>query len=214
MRWARSTATDGIDIARSRDLGLGAGALAGRERGAEELVENRAGRALDQRQLVGALDLPLNLGLADDHRVEPGGDPEQVARGRGATQRVEVADELGRRRLGLAREQPEHEGLAGDRVRDAEVELGPVAGRDRRRLADLVVMDQLAEQPDRPALGQRQPLAQLQRRGLVPDAQRQKISSSRAPPRVGLCGWLGAIALREFRELGELAVDALRGGSP
>ena len=79
MRWASSTATEGTDIARSEIAGLGAGALAGGERGAEEPVENRAGRALDQGQLVGALDLALDLGLADDHRVEPGGHPEQVA---------------------------------------------------------------------------------------------------------------------------------------
>ena len=62
------------------DAGLGAHALAGGERLAEQAVHERARGALDQRQLVGALDLALDLGLADDHRVEPGGDPEQVAR--------------------------------------------------------------------------------------------------------------------------------------
>ena len=52
------------------DRGLLAGPPAGGERAAEEAVEDRPGRALDQRQLVGALDLALDLGLADDHRVE------------------------------------------------------------------------------------------------------------------------------------------------
>ena len=65
-----------------RDPGLGAGPLAGDERGAKEAVEDRPGGALDQRQLVGALDLSLDLGLADDHRVEPGGDAEADARRR------------------------------------------------------------------------------------------------------------------------------------
>ena len=55
--------------------------LAGRERAAEEAVEDRPGGALDERQLVGALDLALDLGLAEDHRVEPGGDPEEVRGG-------------------------------------------------------------------------------------------------------------------------------------
>ena len=62
------------------DRGLGAHALAGRERLAEEAVHERAGRVLHQRELVRALHLPLDLGLADDHRVEAGGDAEQVAR--------------------------------------------------------------------------------------------------------------------------------------
>jgi hypothetical protein len=33
---------------------------------------------LDQRQLVGALHLSLDLRLAEDHRVEAGGDPEKM----------------------------------------------------------------------------------------------------------------------------------------
>ena len=52
------------------DRGLGPDALAGREGAAEHPVQDRTGRALDQRQLVGALHLALDLGLAEDHRVE------------------------------------------------------------------------------------------------------------------------------------------------
>ena len=44
--------------------------LAGGERAAEQAVEDRPGGALDEGQLVGALDLALHLGLAEDHRVE------------------------------------------------------------------------------------------------------------------------------------------------
>ena len=75
-------------------------------------------RALDQRQLVGAFDLALDLGLADDHRVEPGGDPEEVAGGLGRAQRVEVAEQLGRADLGLAGEHAERRRLGLDRVGD------------------------------------------------------------------------------------------------
>ena len=78
------------------DGGLGAGPLAGRERAAEHPVEDRAGGALDQRQLVGPLHLALDLGLADDHRVEPGGHPVEMPRRLGAAQRVERAEQLGR----------------------------------------------------------------------------------------------------------------------
>ena len=60
------------------DPGLRSRPLAGGERAAEQPVEDRPGRPLDQRQLVGALHLALDLGLADDHRVEPRGHPEQV----------------------------------------------------------------------------------------------------------------------------------------
>ena len=80
LRCASSTATEGIETPFSPTAGLGAGALAGGEGAAEQPVQDRAGGALDERQLVGALHLALDLGLADDHRVEPGGDPEEVPR--------------------------------------------------------------------------------------------------------------------------------------
>ena len=70
---------------------LGAGPLARGERATEHPVEDRAGGALDQGQLVRPLHLPLDFGLADDHRVEPGGHPVEMARGLGAAQRVERA---------------------------------------------------------------------------------------------------------------------------
>ena len=132
-------------------------------------------RALDHRQLVGAFDLALDLGLADDHRVEPGGDPQQVAGGLGRAQRVEVAEQLGRADLGLAGEHAERRRLGLDRVGDDQVELGAVAGRDRRRLVDPGGGGQLAQGADGAALGQREPLAQVQRRGLVGDAEGEQL---------------------------------------
>ena len=184
MRRASSTATEGIETPFSPIRGLLADAAAGGERAAEEPVEDRPGPALDQRQLVGALDLALDLGLADDHRVEPGGDPEEVVGGLAAAQRVEVAEQLGRPDLGLAGEDAERRRLGFDRVGDDQVELGPVAGRDRRRLVDALGGGQLAQRADRAALGQREPLAQVERRGLVGDAERQQLGHRRPPPRV------------------------------
>ncbi len=214
MRCASSTATEEIETPFSLIAVSARAPLAGRQRAAEEAVEDRAGGALDQRQLVGALDLALDLGLAEDHRVEPRGDAEEVAGGLGGAQRVEVADQLGRPDLGLAGEDAERGALGLDRVRDDEVELGAVAGRERRRLLDLVGGAQLAQHADGAALGQRQPLAQLQRRGLVGDAEgeelrhRCRLLRSRSGARPGSSTVVAL--LREARELAQLALDPLQ----
>ena len=52
--------------------------------------------SLRERGVVGALDLALDLGLADDHRLEPGGHPVQVARGVAVAVRVDRRREAGR----------------------------------------------------------------------------------------------------------------------
>ena len=71
------------------DRGLGAHALAGRQGGAEELVGQRPGRLGGERRLVGALDLALDLGLADDHRLEPARHAVEMPRGVAVAQRVD-----------------------------------------------------------------------------------------------------------------------------
>ena len=103
----------------------------------------------------------------------------------GGTQRVEVADQLRGADLRLAGEHPERQRLGRDTVGSDEVELGAVAGRDRGRLVHLRRLDQLPDHPSRSALGERDPLAQLQRRGLVGDPQREQLRHRAAPPRLG-----------------------------
>ena len=181
LRWASSTATEGIETPFSPDRGLGPGPLAGGEGAAEHPVEDRAGRALDQRQLVGALHLALDLGLADDHRVEPRGDPVEVPRRLGAAQRVERAEQLGGPDPGLAGEHPETGGLGLDRVGRHQVELGPVAGRERRGLADRLLGDERVEHPRGLALGEGELLAQRQRRRPVRDAEGEQAAHPRPP---------------------------------
>ena len=61
-------------------------ALAGGQRGAEQAVGQRAGRPGRERELVGAPDLALDLGLADDHRLQARG-----RRGRGGARRRSCA---------------------------------------------------------------------------------------------------------------------------
>ena len=68
------------------DRRLRAHALAGRQRRAEQPVGQRPGRARRQRPLVRALDLALDLGLADDHRLQPARRP-----GTGAARRRSCA---------------------------------------------------------------------------------------------------------------------------
>src|ERR671916_1908978 len=72
------------------DRGLGADALPRVEGLAEEPVEQRADRAA----LVRSPDLPLDLSLAGNQRVEAGGDAEQVRRGRVLLEPVDVVLEL------------------------------------------------------------------------------------------------------------------------
>ncbi len=78
-----------------------------------------------------------------------------------------MRDELGRLNVRLAGEQSERDRFGADSIGDVEVELGAVAGRDRRGLEDLIALDQIAEHPHGAPLGQRHALAHLQRSRLV-----------------------------------------------
>ena len=91
-------------------------ALAGRQRGAEQLVGQRPGRARGERELVGALDLALDLGLADDHRLQAARHAVEVARGVAVRVRVDALEQLGRAQAGAPGEHPEHGRLRLHRV--------------------------------------------------------------------------------------------------
>src|ERR1700722_4982630 len=52
--------------------------LADVERLLEKPIQNPARRPGSRRRLVGAFDLPKNLRLAQDHRLQSGSDPEQM----------------------------------------------------------------------------------------------------------------------------------------
>ena len=178
------TATELTDSGPAAIAGLGAHALAGGERLAEQPVHDRAGGVLDQRQLVGALDLALDLRLADDHRVEARGDAEQVARGVLVAQRVEVrrpARSGGCRPGGRGsrarwsrprrRRRPPCRARCGCRSR----------ARPPRRCARPTTSSRSTL--DGAALGQRDALAQLDRRGLVRDADHEQLAHDGAPVR-------------------------------
>ena len=128
------------------------------------MVEQRPG--LDG--LVGGPHLAEDLALARHERVEPGGDPEEMQRG-GVL--VQAVDDSVQWLAGDLLERREHLALADP----VDVELGAVAGRKA---------DGVAERPRERRRGaevERHPLAQLDRRDVVREADEGQTSSEVAP---------------------------------
>jgi hypothetical protein len=116
--------------------GLGGHLLGHPGGGLEELVDRRRRGARRLRLAECAGDLPGDLGLPDHHRIQPGGDREQVRhRGR--------ADPDLQHRADLVRSHACHlRELGGDRVdrvvesRGVQVDLQAIAGRHHHRADD------------------------------------------------------------------------------
>jgi len=135
----------------------------------------RPGRAGGERLLVGALDLALHLGLADDHRLQARADAEELACGIAVARRVEALGQLDRAHVGAPGEHPEQPRSRRRRIGDDERQLGAVAGRDDDRLVDVGVGGDLLEEAAHGGLRQRQALAQLDGRRLVRDPERDEL---------------------------------------
>ena len=60
-------------------MGVGAHLLGHRERVLEQPLQPRAQGACAIGGLIGGLDLPQNLRFAQHHRIQPGGDPQNMA---------------------------------------------------------------------------------------------------------------------------------------
>ena len=164
------------------DVGLGVGALADAQGLLEERVERRADRAVLLAEPQGVTGLAEDLALADDHRVEAGGDLEEV----GDRALVVVDVEVRQQRLG---------GLLGPRdeeageVLDAAVEavdlgidLEPVARDDRGGLGDVLAGDDVGDQLGRRVGVEGEPLEQLDGRGLVGDPHARRTLATTHPP--------------------------------
>jgi hypothetical protein len=118
--------------------GLGVHSLADPQGGLDQLVQRAAHSARVARGGVRGADLAEDLGLADDHRVQPGGDREQVLDRRARVVDVQRVVEV----RGL------HPGLAGQHVGyvvqatvegfDDGVDLDAVARGDQHGLADVL----------------------------------------------------------------------------
>ena len=205
-----STATEAT-LARPAAIAVSrAHALAGRQRGAEELVGQRPGRARGQRRLVGALDLALDLGLADDHRLQPAGDAVEVARGVAvaqASRRRRPARSAGCRPGGRARPARRPRPRRGRRRR-GRARCG-CRSRSRPPRGSPLARAARARKASARAVGQRQPLAQRQRRGLVRDAEREQLAHRRAASRTAGRGSSAARSrAASSSQLVELALDA------
>ena len=94
--------------------------------------------------------------------------------------RVKMRDELGRSDVSLTGEYPERGRLCLDVISDGEVELGSVAGGQRNRFMDVVGRDELSQHGGCSTLRQGDALAQLHRRGLVGDSEREQLTHRRA----------------------------------
>ena len=151
----------------------------------EQAVGHRPGRAGGQRGLVGALDLALDLGLADDHRLQARGDAVELARGVAVARRV---DRRRRARSGGSRRgcasMPEHVGLGArpGRRRRGRPRCG-CRSRSPRPRAPRRRRGQLAQERSAPVLGRAPARSRTRdRRGLVRDAEREQLAHRRSRP--------------------------------
>ena len=117
------------------------------------------------------LHLAENLRLADDQRVEAGGDAKQVPRG------FEVGELVDVRRAETARSMPWNSlknvassARAAVDVVARDVQLGAVAGRDHRHFAGRTAGRERPQRAFEAARLEVEPLAQLDRRGAMTDS--------------------------------------------
>ena len=161
---ARSTAAEAIDAELlATSVSVRTRLASANARGTRAL-QHRPERAGVERDGVRLLDLPEDLRLADDHRVERRGDAEQVAQRLVAVERVEVRAQA-RRQCALVDEEAMQR-LDGRGVLDTGVELDAIAGRDDHRLADAGHGHQALERSRQQLAGEGDALAHLDGRGL------------------------------------------------
>ena len=120
--------------------------LADAQRLLRQLVQRPPDRARGVRGGVGGAQLAEDLRLADHHRVEPGGDGEQVLHGRTRVVHVEVLGELGQRQRGVPAQHGGDVGEAAVEGVDDRVDLDAVAGRQHHHLGDVAAAQHLVEQ--------------------------------------------------------------------
>ena len=150
------------------DPRLGAHGLADLEALVEQAVQDRPGVLPGRADVVGRLDLPQDLVLAQHHGVQTGGHPEQVAHRLLLLGRVEQSLALLPHALEGAEEAldrgnvPLTAGLGG-----AEVDLRAVAGGKHHHGVERLLLPQLLDEPLDFRLVENEALANLHGRALV-----------------------------------------------
>jgi hypothetical protein len=149
------------------DVGMRAHVLGDGKRALEQAVEHQPQRSRRRGSLHRLLHLAQDLRLTQDHRIESARDAERVRNGPFLRQRVDV---LRQRRPGHAMErlEPLHDRLG---LGAMEVNLGPIAGRQNRRLLDLRLPEEIAQCGAQRIDLERDPLPHLERRGAVVKAE-------------------------------------------
>ena len=128
------------------DAGLGVDALAHVEGLLGEPVQGRSGGADVGGRLVGGADLPDDLLLAHDHRVQARGHGEQVLGRRLRVAHVQMTAQFVHGEAGVLREQGHHVVERGVERLGRGVHLDAVAGGDDHRLVDVLAADQVLGQ--------------------------------------------------------------------
>ena len=148
------------------DRGLRPHPLGHREGGLEQPVQQRAGRACLLRGAVRVLELAEDLRLAEDQRVEPGGDGERVAH---RVRSLDAVQASGERPVAAGfGDQPVCERFRPDA--DA-VELGAVTGGDDQRLGEPGQGAERRERARQPLGVEHDAFTHLDRRGAVVQAE-------------------------------------------
>ena len=152
------------------DVGLGVRPLADAQRLLEEHVERRTDGSRGLPVTERLADLPEDLALTDHHRVEAGGDGEEVRHRGVVVVHVEVRQQLLGRDARTVAEQ------ARDRL-DGAVEpihlgvgLAAVARGEDGGLGDVLGVGDVMSELHRGVVVEREPLQQRHRRGAVGDA--------------------------------------------
>ena len=169
------------------DVGLGAGALADPQGLLEQHVEGGADGAELLPEAQRLAGLAEDLALADRHRVEAGGDVEEVGDGAVVVVHVEVRQDRLGRRAGPLDEQPRHVLDAAVEAVDVGVDLEPVAGGDDRRLGDVLAAGRVVDQLVDAVAVQGDLLEEVHRRGVVGDAHDEDAHA--VSPWVLRCSW-------------------------
>ena len=125
------------------DLGVGTHPFRHREGFLEQALQGSLHRFRLLGVGVGLLDLPQDLRLSQHQRVEPAGDPHQVAHRLLVLVAVDGGDHLARLQLVEPLQPAQH--LLPLPLLQAAVQLGSIAGGDDHRLADTRLLHQLTQ---------------------------------------------------------------------
>ena len=151
------------------DAGFAAGALGHGEGVLEQTIQRGLEGALQARRLPGLLDLTQDLGLAQNHRIQPCRDPEQVTHGGIVFVVVQVRVQVLGLQMGKGR-QPEFGPVLGPVFHPA-VDLGAVAGRQQGDLVHTRLGSQFLQRHGQSSRRNGQPFAYRERGSLVIQAE-------------------------------------------